>query len=160
MSSIGRAEHGMKKTYWINARDKPAFLVAMMRVLQGHTSQIGFEGDFSSCDFSKIKKIDPFGELGKIDDGTEYSALLLTEETINPILKQILPEGRVVHKIRHIQIQVDGELQLLIGDNFDNECISAGPAVSYELLSELKKRGIIRSIESDESVKEKWGRRP
>lgn len=148
----------MNQTFWINARDKPAFLVAMMRALQGDTSQIGFEGDLSGCDFSEVKKIDPFGELGKIDDGTEHVVLPLTDETINPILKQILPEGWIVHKIRHIQVQVNTELQLLIGDNFDNECISVGPMVAYDLISELKTRGIIRSIESDESVKAKWGR--
>ena len=149
----------MKQTFWVNARDKPAFLVAMMRALQGDTSQIGFEGDLSGCDFSEIGKIEPFGELGKIDDGTEHVVFPLTDETINSILKQILPEGRVVHKIRHIQVQVGSELQLLIGDNFDNECISVGPMVSHELLSELKQRGVIRSVESDESVKAKRGRR-
>ena len=82
--------------------------------------------------------------------------LPLREKYIKSILNQVLPYARVVHKISHIQIQKNESIQLLIGDNFHNECISVGPEVSFSFLENLKDAGIIRSFLSDEDARKKY----
>jgi len=146
----------MQQKFWINVREKPAFLVAMMRELAGSDSQIMFEGNLSKCNFSNIEQLPITGEIHVCDSASENIVLPLTKNNIKPILKQVLPEGRVVHKINHIQIQKRNEIQLMVGDNFHNECISVGSMVSLEFLSILKKNGIIRKIQTDTEAKAKY----
>ncbi len=148
----------MQKTYWINVRDKPAFLVSVMKELAGSDSQILFEGDLTKCDFSGIGKSELTGELFVCNKGAPFVVLPLSNENIKPILNQVLPYGRVVHKIEHIQIQKNGAIQLMVGDNFHNECISVGPEVSLELLSSLKGSGIVRRMQTESEVRAKYRR--
>ncbi|HIE00601.1 MAG TPA: hypothetical protein EYP59_09980 [Thiotrichaceae bacterium] len=100
----------MQQKFWINVREKPAFLVAMMRELAGSDSQIMFEGNLSKCNFSNIEQLPITGEIHVCDSASENIVLPLTKNNIKPILKQVLPEGRVVHKINHIQIQKRNEI--------------------------------------------------
>ena len=53
----------MEQKYWINIRDKPAFLSRLMRELSSDDSQILLEGDLSDCEFQLIEKLDLSGEL-------------------------------------------------------------------------------------------------
>ena len=145
----------MEQLYWIKARDKLGLLVALMHELASSNSQIILEGDLTIFDFTKIENYEIAGEY-KCDSDTNVISLKLTEDNIKPILKQIQPSGNFAHKIRHIQIRKDDEIQLLVGDNFDNECISVGTLVSLEFLSELKNNGIIRKIQTDAEVKAKY----
>ncbi len=71
----------------------------------------------------------------------------LETETIGQILLEILPNGRVVHEIIHIQIEKDGQIAFGSYDNFHPECLVAGPTVPKSLLEELKEKGILRSFE-------------
>ncbi len=148
----------MQQKYWINAIDKPGLLVALMRLLADE-AQISFEGDLSECDFSDIEEINyDIGEINCYNntDQTNLKIFHLTQKSIKPILKQILPKGRVVHKILQIKIQKNNEIQFLSGDNFHNECISVGPLVPVDFLEELKAKGTIRSFVTDAEAKEKY----
>lgn len=129
-----------------------------MRLLAGN-AQISFEGDLSECDFSQLEEVDvSFGEIRCSNDSNQsnHKILNLTTEAIKPILKQILPKGRVVHKIQEIKIQKNNELQFLSGDNFHNECISVGPLVKKAFIEELKDNGLIRSFQTDVEAKAKY----
>lgn len=148
----------MQKTYWINVRDKPAFLVSIMNELAGSDSQMLFEGDLTECDFIGIGKSELSGELFVCNKGASFVVLPLINENIKPILNQVLPYGRVVHKIEHILIQKNGAIQLIVGDNFHNECVSVGPEVSLEFLSSLKESGIVRGMQTEAEVRAKYCR--
>ena len=149
----------MKQEYWIQPKDKANLLKAFMEELSGD-AQILFEGDLTDFDFSKIsnKETGISGELHQTDKGDDSSlkVFVLDNESLNQILEQILPEEKFVKKIDHMQIQKNGELQVLIGDNFDDECISVGPLVSVELLVKLKNNGVIEGYQTDAEAKAKY----
>ncbi len=88
----------MEQIYWINARDKPAFLVAVMKELSGDESYIEFQGDLSRCDFSDVGGVPVAADVNRRDKGALKVVLALTTGNIKPILKQVLPEARVVHQ--------------------------------------------------------------
>src|SRR5688572_24912182 len=137
-----------KDRYWIVARDKPGLLIAMMRALAGNAS-ISFEGDLSRCAF-------PPG-LTQTHDETEallrnttiprqdFIVIPLEPQTVQPILDVVLPEGRFMKDIIHIQIEKNGRLEFGSYDNFHRECIVAFHSVSTELLGRLQQSGVIRS---------------
>lgn len=129
-----------------------------MKELSGDESQILFEGDLTDCDFNGIENIDLTGKIFVCDKAAPYFVFPLQDKYIKPILNQVLPFGLVVHKVTHIQIQIQksGEIQVMIGDNFHNQCISAGPQVSFDFLTRLKDSGIVRCIQTDEEVKAKY----
>jgi len=145
----------MEQRYWINARDKLGLLVALMHELASNNSQIILEGNLTSFDFTKIEQY-KMASSYKCDSDTNVISLQLTEGNIKPILKQIQSAGKFVHEIRNIQIRKNDEIQLLVGDNFDNECISVGELVSFEFLSTLKDNGIVRKIQTDAEAKAKY----
>ncbi|MGH7173881.1 MAG: hypothetical protein ACRELG_26685, partial [Gemmataceae bacterium] len=111
-----------REQYWLVARDKPGLLVSMMRALAGE-AHISFEGDLSRC-----RRL--FAVPGASTDETEvlhratiwpmqdFVVLPLEAETIRPILDEVLPEGRVVHDIIHVQIERMGRLEFGAYDNF------------------------------------------
>ena len=140
----------MKQTYWLDPRDKPGLLIALMRLLAGN-SHIAFEGDpddMAEMNFTSIPGVRegivaPFkNEWGK---NAKVIILPLENDTIPLILREVLPEGRIVHKVGAIQIEKDGEIQFLAGDNFQRECVSVGPAVPEEVLDKLVAVGILRA---------------
>lgn len=109
---------------------------------------------------NKLLKISSLsGNLFACNKHASFVVLPLINENIKPVLNQILPYGHVVHKIQHIQIQKNGAIQLMVGDNFHNKCISVGPEVPLELLSSLKESRIVREILTDSEVRVKYASR-
>jgi len=145
----------MKKSYWLDPRDKPALLVALMHQLAGN-AHIVFEGDqedMESLDFSPIRGIfeglvTPFNNEWRED--SKSLVLPLTNDTIRQILDVVLPEDRIIHNVGAIQIEKDGQVQFMAGDNFHNECVSVGPAVPEQLLKDLVASGILKAYQSAE----------
>jgi hypothetical protein len=141
-------------TYWLNARDKRGLLVALMNELYGN-AEIELSGKLSSFDFSNIPKanVDSFLEETEEDS---IIILKLEKETIEAILNQILPKERFIKEIMFISIQKEGNVEFLAGDNFHNECISVGPAVSKTLLDRLVSQGILRKYTPHSEIVKKY----
>jgi len=137
-------------TYWLEARDKPGLLSAMMNKLAGD-AHISFEGNLSSCNFLGVR-----GTTGEEVHGLkrqtsfprlDFAVMPLDPDTVKPILQQILTGGRVVHDVVHVQIAKHGQLVFGAYDNFHPDCIFAGPGIAETLLQELVTRGILKSFE-------------
>ena len=94
--------------YLIDVRDKPGLLVAFIKELAGD-ARISFEGNLAKCNFSSFTTatFEPDGAFQRntIAPRQDYIILPLSEKTIVPILVQVLPEGRCVHDVVHIQIE-------------------------------------------------------
>ena len=69
----------------------------------------------------------------------------LEQQTVQPILDVVLPEGRFMKDIIHIQIEKNGRLEFGSYDNFHRDCIVAFHGVSTELLGRLRQSGVIRT---------------
>jgi len=130
-----------------------------MRTLVGD-SQIAFEGDLTSCDFSKVEnyRVTAFGDLHRVHDGEEsgHQVFELNSDTLERLLEQVLFEDRFLHEIEHIQIQRNGQIQVLIGDNFHDECVSVGPSITVGLLEGWKSQGIIKGYQTDAEAKARF----
>jgi hypothetical protein len=138
----------MNRAFWLDPKDKPGLLIAMMKALAGN-AHISFEGDLTECDFSDFRSaVHTETEYIKRENEPKKESpiiiLPLEPETIKPILKQVLPEGRVVHKIIAVQIEKDGKIEFMAGDNFHRECVSVGSGVAEELLQQLIQMGVLR----------------
>ena len=139
-------------TFWLDARDKPGLLVALLKSLADDAC-IGFCGGISACDFSAIPTASGRNLFdGKYDD---IIVLQLDAGTVEPILAQVLPKARCVHAIEHIIIEKSGRIEVVIGDNFHNECISVGPGVPQSLLDDLILNGVLRGYSPHEVIKRK-----
>jgi hypothetical protein len=139
----------MNPRYWLNARDKPALFVAIARALVGN-AYISFEGDLSSCTLDQIRGASAL-ESEKLKRNTvspvqDFVIVPLEADTIAPILANVLPSGRIVHQIEHIQILKDGDRQFGAYDNFHPECVVCGDAVPFRLLDHLLAIGVLRSV--------------
>ena len=149
----------MKQQYWVTPKDKLRLLDAFLRLLAGE-AQISFEGDLSLCDFSGLEdyRISPFGELHRInkEPGSDYEAYALDHHSIEALSNRLLNADCAIQAIEHIQIQKDGALQVLIGDNFDDECVSVGPLISRESLAQLLSEGVIAGYKTDAEAKAKY----
>jgi hypothetical protein len=135
--------------YVLNARDKPGLLVAFMKELAGN-ARMSFEGDLSRCDFSGLAnaQLEPDGvfQRNTVSPRQDYVIVPLTQETLQPIMAQVLPGARCIHDIVHIQIEKDGKLAFSACDSFHPHCTWA-PLSARGLLEKLKRRGIVRSYE-------------
>ncbi len=139
----------MKKAFWLDPRDKPALLMRLMQYFAG-SAHIALEGErenMETMDFSRVQGnieglIPPFrhewGANGKA------VVLPLKKDTIKLILDEVLPEGRIVQKVGAIQIEKDGEIVFIAGDNFHRECVSVGNGVPEQLLKEMVASGVLR----------------
>ena len=149
----------MKQQHWVTPKDKLRLLDAFLKLLVGD-AQVSFEGDLSRCDFSGLEeyKISPFGELHRIntEPGSDYAAYALDGDSIEVIARWLVNPDCAIEAIDHIQIQKEGALQVLIGDNFDDECVSVGPLVSVEILERLLSEGIISGYETDAEAKAEY----
>jgi hypothetical protein len=56
----------------------------------------------------------------------------------------LLPNGKCIHEISAIQIEKNGKIEFMAGDNFHRECVSVGELVSTEFLEEMISKGILR----------------
>ena len=137
-----------KDRYWIVARDKPGLLIAMMRALAGG-SHISFEGDLSRCTFPAVlaptRDETPALVRHTSHPRQDFIVFPLEHQTVRPILDAVLPNGRFMKDIIHIQIEKNGRLEFGSYDNFHPECIVAFHGVSTNLLSRLPESGVIRS---------------
>jgi hypothetical protein len=146
----------MKTLYWIEPRDKPALLRAMMKVLAGG-ARISFEGDLSRCEFP------PFLQPSAVETQTlcracivpklDFVALPLEPDTVEPILDVVLPGRRYLDDIIHIQIERHGEIEFGSYDNFQHDCVVCCVGIGTSLLDELKSSGVILSwgvVQADE----------
>ena len=143
-----REEVTVETKYYLVARDKPGLLIAMMHALCG-TAHISLEGDLSECRLGEI--------AGATDQETsvlkrntlwprrDFVVVPLEADTVRPIMDRVLPQGRIVHDVIHVQIEKNGKLEFGAYDNFHPECIGVGPAVPETLLQELQCRGVLRS---------------
>lgn len=134
--------------YWLVARDKPALLTHMMRLLAGD-AHISFEGDLSGCSFPDSVRRVPVQSSSLhrqcVYPDLDYVILQLEHDTVRPILDTVLPGNRFMEEIVHIQIAQHGTLQFGSYDNFHHDCIVCFQAVPTKFLDELQQRGIIRS---------------
>ena len=144
----------MTQCFWIKARDKLGLLSALMHILCGDETRLILEGKLEEFNFGNIESY-AVGDDYKCDMGNSVLSLKLTEDNIKQILNQIQPDGKYVKAISHIQIKVKDDVQVLIGDNFHNQCISVGPLVKEEYLVELANKHIISSYETDAEAKAK-----
>jgi hypothetical protein len=141
----------MDERYWLVARDKPGLLIAVMRALVGG-AHISFEGDLSRCRGLLTLPGASTEETEDLRRQTlypvqEFVVLPLEPETVRPILAEVLPEGRVVRDIIHVQIERAGRLAFGAYDNFHRDCLVCWPAVPQELLEQLRVNGVLRSWE-------------
>ncbi|MBN1437539.1 MAG: hypothetical protein JW936_10740 [Sedimentisphaerales bacterium] len=143
----------MRQAYWLDPRDKPGLLMAVMRQLAGnaHLALEGYEDDMAEMSFDQIQGVregivPPFRH--EYDEKAKFVVLPLEADTMPLIMQEILPEGRIVHKVGAIQIEKNGAIEFLVGDNFDQECVSAGPGVPEQLLRDLVVSGVLRAYRS------------
>lgn len=138
----------MKKSYWLDPKDKPGLLVNIMKFLAGN-ARIALEGELNKFDFSSIPNhINEETGTIKHETGIPPDPIIilpLEPETINPLLEQLLLNGKCVREITAIQIEKNGEIEFMAGDNFHRECVSVGEQVHSEFLEEMISKGILRS---------------
>ena len=144
----------MDEEYYIDPRDKPGLLLAMMRefVSDSYDSFISFEGRLGKLNFSTLPgalcaktEIPP----GRLSSPLDIITLPLTEQNLRDIWKELIAKDHLVHQgITHVQIANRGK-QIFGGyDNFHRECVFAySPGVSIEFLEKLKAKGLIRGYE-------------
>ena len=118
---------------WIDARDKPALLLAVMKELAGNSS-ISFEGDLSNLELKKIENSQE-EETEVLERQTtspvlDFLVLPLTEITLQEIWSEISQKDHLVNEgIIHVQIESEGELAFGGYDNFHRECTIAYSAI-------------------------------
>jgi len=139
----------MEQKFWLYPQDKLALLFSIMRELASDDSQIIFEGNLDIFNFNNIELYSKTNDLNN-----NKISLRLTEPNIKMILKEIQPGGKFIQEIWEIRILKNNEIQLLIGDNFHNECISVGPQVSADFLSKLKNKRILRAFKTHEEARQ------
>jgi len=136
---------------WIDARDKPGLLYAMMKEFT-NKSQISFEGDLSALNFTTLpnastKETDSL-KRQTTEPELNFIILPLTTETFHNIWHELSEKDHLVNEgIIHVQIATKEELAFGAYDNFHKECTVAYPLVPTELLQNLKDTGIIRGYE-------------
>src|SRR3954453_13186329 len=97
----------MHHTFWLDPRDKPGLLAAVMQLLAG-TGRIAFEGKVSADEFPAIPggitgRIDPFH--AEFDVPSKMVIFALTSESIQEIERVLFAGGRIVHDVGAIQIE-------------------------------------------------------
>lgn len=151
----------MSRRYWIDPRDKPGLLRAMMRELAGD-AQISFEGNLSRCIFPA--DLDPSADetdalrRQTVEPRQDFVVLPLEPGSVAPILDVVLPHRhrQYLKDIIHIQIERGGELQFGAYDNFHRECIVCYSGVDSALLDQLKSSGVIRSWQVAPDDQHRW----
>ena len=140
----------MGDQHWLAARDKPGLVAAMMKALAGG-SRISFEGKLSCCRLTALPGASG-EEAGALTRQTlfprqDFVVLPLEPDTLRPILAEIMPSGRLVREIVHVQIERGGVLEFGSCDNVHPECVVSGPGVSDDLLAKLLAQGVLRAYE-------------
>lgn len=149
----------MSTRYWIDPRDKPGLLRAMMLALAGD-AHVSFEGDLSRCIFAESLQpsADETEALQRqtISPRQDFVVLPLPPEAVRPILDVVLPDRRYLDDIIHIQIERDRELEFGSYDNFHRECVVCYAGVDTSLLDRLNSSGVIRSWQVAPPDQHRW----
>jgi len=135
---------------WIDARDKPSLLLAMMKEFSNN-SHISFEGSLENLSFFNINgaSTNETETLKRqtISPKLDFVVLPLTDETIQEIWQELEKKDHLVNEgIIHVQIEHKEKLAFGGYDNFHKECVIAYSSVPLELLEYLKEKGIIRGF--------------
>jgi len=146
----------MRTKYWINTRDKPGLLLAMMHQFE-NSANISFEGSLNNLLLSSIPgaSMKEQGMLKRavLAPESDFIVIPITTETIRYIWKEITDKDHLAHEgIAHVQIEKNGKIVFGAYDNFDKECVVAYDDVPIYLLDRLKEKGVIRSYDEQSEV--------
>ncbi len=136
--------------YWIDTRDKPALLHALMKQLSDNAF-ISFEGWLKDLGFESIagaatEETETL-KRSTIDPQLDFVVLPLNDSTVRKIWKIISEKDHLVNPrgIIHVQIEKNGKLAFGGYDNFHRDCVVVCESVPLEILRALEKKGVIRS---------------
>jgi len=140
----------MAPRYWLDVRDKPGFLLVVMRALAGQ-ALMSFEGKLIECSglfaiAGATSSESTVLRRNTIHPLEEFVVVPLEENTVAAIFKEVEPDGRIVRDITHIQIAKHGLLAVGAYDNFHRDCVTWWGA-SEASLNELTTKGILRAFE-------------
>lgn len=143
----------MPKKFYINTRDKPGLLIAIMGEFVG-TGEISFEGDLGDTGLDLLPGVS-YAETATLrnssvrTDKPNFLVLPLTEENALSIRKVITekehPGGS--SNIWHVQLSVGGKFVFGAYDHFHPDCVLATDGIPLKLLDKLSENGVIRSYE-------------
>jgi hypothetical protein len=140
--------------YYLDARDRPHLLFAMMRELAGDNAWISFEGRLIHTDLMKIEGV-VFEETEVLRRGTiaprlDFLVLPLTRHTLQAIERAILSRisFHSTEGIVHVQIERDGTMAFAAYDNFSESCTWVYSTFPVALLDELVVRKVLVSYEA------------
>lgn len=137
----------MKTRFWLFPKNKKKLFITLFRELVGN-AHIAIEGNINQFDFSSIlNKSYIETDIIKSETGNSGASLLilpLEKETAGVILNQLIHKNKFIDEIEAIQIEKNGKIEFLSGDNFHNGCISVGEYFSTDFLENLIATNIIR----------------
>jgi hypothetical protein len=139
--------------YYLDAKNRPQLLFAMMRELAGDKARISFEGRLIHTDLMKIEGV-AFEETELLRRGTiapklDFLVLPLTRDSLQAIEKAILSKisFHSTEGIVHVQIERDGTMVFAAYDNFSESCTWVFSNFPAALLDELVARKVLVSYE-------------
>ncbi len=141
----------MDERYWLQARDKPGLLIAMMRLLAGD-ARISFEGDLSHADSLFLipgasREETPVLRRNTTDPVQDFVVIPLDATTLPALIREAAVSDRLTHDVLHVQIEKSDALEFGAYDNFHPECIGVAAGVPLTVLEELRQKGVLRSFE-------------
>jgi hypothetical protein len=138
------------EAHWLVVRDKPATVHAMMHALAGN-AHLSLEGDLSQCKLASVPNVS-YEERHPLSRATLWPrqdfAVIPLEPEILPAIWAAIQNGGISHRIIHMQIEKNGKLEFGAYDNFHEECVVSGPAITAPFLEELRSKHILRSFEA------------
>jgi hypothetical protein len=136
--------------YDLETRDRPALLIAMMRVLAGKTTTISFEGTLSQTELAGLQGVN-HEEAGMLKRAThwpklDFLVLPLTQDKIPAMEKAIISKIAFgEHGLIHVQIEQNGKMAFAAYDGFQH--VVAFSTVPSALLDELTKTGVLHKYQ-------------
>lgn len=147
--------------YWIDPRDKPGLLIAIIRELAG-AGEISFEGWIGESRLPQIPGAS-FEETDALRRSTivpklDFAVLPLNADIVAAISRIVSEKGRLTDPtgIIHVQIALNGRLIFGGYDNFHRECVVAWEGFPVALLDRLTANGVIRSYETVPEDAHRW----
>lgn len=135
----------MKKEYWLDCRDKFAFLSNVMDILAGNDCEMAFVYNPKYFDVMAFEHQNIIVKREKRSDGFDKSSIQLESDKLK-IIKEILQHNGVYKKkVLHIEIYKNKQLSVLVGDYFDNECISIRYGIDEDEIKNMVNKGTLRS---------------
>ena len=139
--------------YYLDAKNRPQLLFAMMHELAGGNAWISFEGRLIHTDLMKVEGV-TFEETEFLRRGTtapklDFLILPMTRDSLPAIEKAILSKisFHSTEGIVHVQIEKDGTMVFAAYDNFSESCTWVSSGFPVALLDELVARKVLKSYE-------------